>query len=537
MNSVLFRCDASLLIGSGHVIRCRTLARELARGGIDVVFVCRRQPGDLIDLLAQEFRVLILPEQSLWPCGELNGRALYGSWLGCSQELDADQCSSVIAASGLQSIAWMVVDHYGIDSVWETQLLEKLGSGFSFKLLAIDDLADRPHQADLLLDQNFVGAEPEQRYTGLLPEQCRTFLGPHYALLGSEYARLHALVPDRTELQRVLVFFGGVDLDNLTGRALQALMTPEFAHVAVDVVLGHQSPHREVVAEMVTRRPLCNLHDSLPSLAGLIARADLAIGACGSTAWERACLGLPTLVVALAANQLPFAEALDEAGYLSFLGDAAKVDVGQLVDALKARLAGQWPPERSIELTDGFGASRLALAMLGSRGPISLRRVDSRDEALLLKWANDPEVRANSFSHDSISPADHHKWFHKGLGDPNRLLLIAMSSDGCPIGQIRFDRTLATGPSGADEALIGLSLEQCARGCGLAVPLVSLGLQAMEQQWGSNTHAVAEVLSSNAASNACFERSGFVLDAVPTTVPSRDMKRWRWCSKGSSNVA
>jgi len=292
VTSILFRCDASLSIGSGHVMRCRTLARELQRRGTAVTFLCRRQPGDLIGLLEQEFRVLALPEQPLAACEGLEGRDLYGAWLGCSQDTDAAQCLQALAEAGITSARWLVADHYGLDARWEAQLLAGLaGADAHPKLLVIDDLADRPHQADLLLDQNFFGEATEQRYQGLVSPQCCQLLGPHYALLGPEYAQLHPLVPPRTELRRVLVFFGGVDPANLTGRTLEALMDQALADLAVDVVLGLQSPHRQAVEQLVARRPHTTLQGPLPSLAGLIARADLAIGAGGATTWERACLG------------------------------------------------------------------------------------------------------------------------------------------------------------------------------------------------------------------------------------------------------
>jgi RimJ/RimL family protein N-acetyltransferase len=393
----------------------------------------------------------------------------------------------------------------------------------------IDDLADCSHQAVLLVDQNFFGEATEQRYQGLVSLQCRQLLGPHYALLGPEYAQLHPMVPPRTELRRVLVFFGGVDPANLTGRALQALMDPALAHLAVDVVLGLQSPHRQAVAELVDRRPHTTLHDPLPSLAGLIARADLAIGAGGATTWERACLGIPSLVVVIAANQLPFAQTLDEAGQLQLLGDAASVSVEQIREAVAAVLQAPWPLSSGHGLTDGWGAARLATAMLGPQLPLQLRPATASDEALLLRWANDPQVRANSFSSSPIAPADHKRWFQAGLTDSNRLLLIASDVNGCPLGQIRFDRQPPTSGSGLHEALIDLSLDRCARGHGLATELVRLGLQAMESHWGPSTEAVAEVLDGNTASQATFARAGFAIDAVPAAPPlSRPATRWRW---------
>jgi RimJ/RimL family protein N-acetyltransferase len=362
-----------------------------------------------------------------------------------------------------------------------------------------------------------------------MPEHCRQLLGPHYALLGPEYAQLHPLLPPRTELHRVLVFFGGVDHANLTGRALGALMDPALSHLAVDVVLGLQSPHRQAVAELVARRPQTTLHNPLPSLAGLIARADLAIGAGGATTWERACLRLPSLVVAIAANQLPFALALGQAGQLQLLGDAASVSVEQIREAVAEALQAPWPLSSSHGLTDGWGVARLATGMLGPQLHLQLRPATASDEALLLRWANDPQVRANSFSPAPIAPADHQRWFQAGLADANRLLLIACDASGCPLGQIRFDRQPPNDTSGPHEALIDLSLDRCARGHGLATELVRVGLQAMESHWGPSTEAVAEVLDGNATSQATFARAGFVNDAVPAAPPPyRPATRWRW---------
>ena len=528
MTRIIIRCDASLMIGSGHVMRCRTLARELQRRGAEVTFLCRRQPGDLINLLEPEFAVLALPEQTLAACEGLEGRDLYSSWLGCTQQQDAAQCLEVLADAGINGASWLVADHYGLDARWEAQLLAGLsGSDAAPKLLVIDDLADRPHQADLLLDQNFFGEATGQRYQNLVSQQCRQLLGPHYALLGLEYAQLHPLVPARTELLRVLMFFGGVDLSNLTGRALEALMDPALADLSVDVVLGLHSPHRRKVEELVALRPNTTLHEPLPSLAGLIARADLAIGAGGATTWERACLGLPSLVVAIAANQLPFAKALDQAGHLQLLSDGASVTAEQIRFALLARMTEPKPEKASPALTDGWGAPRLAMAMLGPQGAISLRLAIAADEALLLQWANDPQVRVNSFSPEPIAPDDHHRWFQKGLSDPNRLLLIATAVDGCPIGQIRFDRQ----PANPSEAAVDLSLDRCARGNGLAAALIRLGLQAMEQSWGPTVEVLAEVLGSNTASNACFARVGFTADSEllsDSSPPPRSVNRWRW---------
>ena len=559
MTHIVFRCDASLLMGSGHVIRCRTLARELNLRGAEITFLCRRKPGDLIKLLEQEFAVLALPERPLASSqmadGQvLEGRALYGEWLGCSQDQDSADCLEALHAAERSEVQWLVVDHYGLDASWQCQLLEGLGrnpgadaGSKAPRILVIDDLADRPHQADILLDQNFFGEATHQRYQGLLPPKCTQLLGPHYALLEAEYTQLHPLLPPRTELRRVLVFFGGVDSANFTAQALEALMEPELAHLAVDVVLGLQSPHRQAVAELVSRRPDTTLHGPLPSLAGVIARADLAIGAGGATTWERACLGLPSMVVAIATNQWPFAEVLDQASHLQLLGSSSTVSARRIHQALQAALEQPWPRPSGSSLSDGWGARRVVAAALGASGPLQLRQANAMDEDLLLRWANDPQVRVHSFSPEQISPDHHNTWFKAGLDNPNRLHLIATDSGGCPLGQLRFDRNQNSHKSESGEALIALSLDRCVRGQRLAGELVRKCLQLMQKHWGPETEVVAEVFMDNQASQATFARAGFVADGVVarnsnSAVPplTRNAMRWRWfpvTSPGSGRPA
>lgn len=356
-------------------MRCRTLARELQRRGAAVTFLCRRQPGDLISLLVQEFAVLALPEQPLAAYEGLQGRDLYSAWLGCSQDTDAAQCLEALAQAGITSASWLVADHYGLDARWQAQLLTGLaGADAHPKLLVIDDLADRPHQADLLLDQNFFGDATEQRYQGLVPPHCRQLLGPHYALLGPEYAQLHPLVPPRTELRRVLVFFGGVDPANLTARALEALMDPALGHLAVDVVLGLQSPYRSVVERLVACRPYTNLHGPLQSLAGLIARADLAIGAGGATTWERCCLGLPSILVVCAHNQKKISEEIAKFGAGVVFCPTVKLgaDVLEQVVALCHDTNKLLHMScRAEQICDGLGVSRASKEIIPTPSNIS----------------------------------------------------------------------------------------------------------------------------------------------------------------------
>lgn len=499
MIRILFRCDASLSIGSGHVIRCRTLARELQQLGAEILFLCRRQPGDLIALLEKDFRVLPLPEQTLTVCDGLRDRDLYSAWLGCSQSQDADDCLMALSSGGVGNIDWLVVDHYGLDSIWHSHVLKSFAGSTNFKTLVIDDLADRPHQADLLLDQNFFSTAMDDRYRDLIPSGCIQLLGPHYALLGPEYPQFRTLVPVRKELKRVLVFFGGADSDNLTGRALQALTDPALAHLSVDVVLGHQSLHRQVVQELVDQRQFTTLHSSLPTLAALIARADLAIGGGGATTWERACLRLPSLVVAVAANQLPFAQALADVGHHYLFGQSANVTV-EYIRSVLLSLLDKFPPEFSTSyVTDGFGASRVASTMLGYEATsIDLRSASSGDKDLLLYWHNNLKLDPHISGSELVDMPINNELNIVDFDDPNQICLIVTAPNHCPIGYVKFYRQSVQLNSCIDKVDVSFLLDRSSYDYGLISEVIRRAFSVKEKLWGPTSDDTGKIITNSA---------------------------------------
>ncbi len=515
---VVFRCDASLRIGSGHVMRCRSLARALRRRGVAITFLCRRQPGDLIALLEQEFPVLVLPEcpqaagESHKEGQPLSGRALYAAWLGCSEEQDATESLAALADAPLPPPAWLVLDHYGLGSPWQQRMQEGLRQavGSAPAVLVLDDLADRVHQASLLMDANRLDHAAPDPYRDLLPEACTTLLGPAYALLDPLYPTLQPLLPARSQLSRVLVFFGGIDIANHAAVALRALSHPRLLHLAVDVVVGATAPHRADLESRVLQRPNTSLHVGLPSLVGLMARADLALGAAGTASWERACLGLPCLVVPVADNQEQGARALDAAGVarcLDFQAPADPVDtleqaLLELLDAPDALLAMS---EACLQLGDGRGLARVVTALLGPSPGLRLRLAQAADLWLYHWWASDPQVRRQSFNSDPIPLAQHRRWFAGRLNSPLALLRVLEDGDGLPLGQIRFERTAETDA----RAVIGVSLDRLARGRGLAPPLLELGLAELARCWGDGCEAYGEVRADNPASCRAFLGAGF----------------------------
>jgi UDP-2,4-diacetamido-2,4,6-trideoxy-beta-L-altropyranose hydrolase len=278
---------------------------------------------------------------------------------------DADETARALAPF---SCDWLVIDHYAIDAAWQRLLARAFPQT---RRLVIDDLADRPHDCDLLLDTS----QPDgaERYRALVPARCQLLLGPQFALLRPQFVTARAQArPRRGEIGRVLVFFGGSDPDGLTEQTLSALaqVAPQ---VAVDVVLGRNmsTAQRRQVEQVCAQLGQAALHIDVADMAALMARADLALGAAGVTTWERACLGLPTLAITVAENQRGVVAAAVQRGILTWLGDAREITVEKLVQALRA--AWQNPQtlaeqsRRALEWVDGEGTGRLCAAMVTSR--------------------------------------------------------------------------------------------------------------------------------------------------------------------------
>lgn len=334
MLSVAIRVDASIQIGTGHVMRCLTLAEALRARGASCQFICQAHPGNLINFIRErDFEVCeLLPEDD---------------WI-----IDAEQTKSNI---GNKYLDWLVVDHYGLDARWESELRP-----LCHKLMVIDDLADREHLCDLLIDQNY---EEERRYSEFVPSDCHLLLGPRYALLRSEYAEYRARKSfGANSVKRVLVFFGGSDPLDLSGMALRALSNQRFREIKVDVVVGSNYLHYDSLMQLALIRGKTEVHQPRTHLADLMASADIGIGAGGVTNWERLCLGLPSLVVVMAENQAYISELLSRRGVIRLMGKSGDVTEDSIGYALHDEIESLSFVSRSakgMELCDGFGVARV----------------------------------------------------------------------------------------------------------------------------------------------------------------------------------
>ena len=353
---VAFRADASLAIGTGHVMRCLTLADALRMHGAQSVFLSRDHVGHLHQVVqARGYPLLSLGGRDEAPAEP--STTPYVNWLGVDPQCDADDTRTRLA--GL-SVDWLVVDHYGLDAAWEHALRPVCG-----RIMALDDLANRNHAVDALLDHNLGKAEAD--YETLVSASCKLMLGPRYALVRSKFSALRAESLSRRgqgRLRKLLVTMGGVDLENATGALLEALnQWRPSVDLEVTVVMGPTAPWRDQVVQQARRlsfptEVLVNVQD----MEDLMHDADLAIGAAGSTSWERCCLGLPTLQLVLAENQRPIANALSRAGAAHLLERAdLGASLGTVIDQLvrdPAQLLCM--SSAAAKVVDGLGAERVA---------------------------------------------------------------------------------------------------------------------------------------------------------------------------------
>lgn len=355
--NIAIRVDSSLIIGTGHVMRCLTLAEELRDKGVGILFICREHPGNLCEMLEEDdFRVVRLDsgQGGESETGDAQQPA-HASWLGVEQASDAKQTIAIL--QGNAPWDWVIVDHYALDYRWESAM-----RSVADKIMVIDDLADRKHDCELVLDQNYFPA-PETRYHGLLPEKCKKLFGPEYALLRSEFRQARAFCRMRGNgIVRVLVYFGGNDPDNLTGMALKVLGRQKLKHLLVDAVVGPNNPHLENLKKQAQTRHGTRLHIQPASFVELMLRADFCIGAGGTTTWERLCLGLPSQVISTAANQVEVSRELSRLGRICYLGHKSNVTENDIFDGIFSFMRGG--PNNSFDscntfTVDGCGSERV----------------------------------------------------------------------------------------------------------------------------------------------------------------------------------
>lgn len=490
---IAFRVDASMQIGTGHVMRCLTLADGLAGDDTTIHFICRYLPTGLEKLLRDKgFNVSILPVSEK---SKEEFPLAHSDWLGVSQEMDAEATLALIQKQGYD---WLIVDHYALDFRWGKKIRPAVK-----KIMAIDDLADRQHDCDVLLDQNLY-ANQEIRYKDRIPSQCKTLIGPRYALLRKEFAEYRKRVkPREGKVTRILVFFGGVDANDFTTKTIMALSRITKHNFSVDVVIGEQHPNKLEIMTLCQRLAY-SCHVQTNRMAELIANADFSIGAGGGTVWERACLMLPTLSIPIAQNQIKQLVDLALTG-VSYSFDAEnytleeiKMHTELLLDNSSLR---NLLSTRSADTVDGNGVYRVVQA-LRSEIEVNLRQAGALDEEYLFEWRNHPKIREVSFDKNVITWDQHHCWFSALLTNSQKVLLIGEYKKQ-PLGVVRFDLQ-------NDSAEISIYLVQENESNGLGLPLIRSAEKWIREHRSGIKKLNANVLESNTLSQNFFIKAGYI---------------------------
>jgi UDP-2,4-diacetamido-2,4,6-trideoxy-beta-L-altropyranose hydrolase len=341
-------------------MRCLTVASGLRERGVNIHFVCREHDGDLCDFIeGRGFMVHRLPVSPLWaPSPDVVPHA---SWLGATWQEDSEQTIAAIEA-GCVIPDWLVVDHYAIDERWESSLRRSVRH-----IMAVDDLADRRHDCDILLDDNILPGI-KIRYDNLVPANCKLLLGEKYVSLRDEFLELRRNAKFRTgPVRRVLVSFGGVDVDNYTGWVIVGLINAGLGGLAVDVVVGAQNPNRSMIQSICSTHGF-DVHVQTDRIAYLMNVADLAIGSAGYTAYEFAAMKLPAILIPLSDVQTKFSKELEGRGVASVLAikrDTPCQDVsGAILAVINSQALRASMSRACARFIDGKGRVRVVNELL-----------------------------------------------------------------------------------------------------------------------------------------------------------------------------
>tara|TARA_R110002050_G_scaffold276248_6_gene421451 strand:+ start:751 stop:2313 length:1563 start_codon:yes stop_codon:yes gene_type:complete len=440
MKTIVFRADASPVLATGHIMRCLTLAQALklkfplAR----IIFISNLLPNNLTAKLMQlSVELIALPfdiDSTDW-----------------RQKDDARACIRAITSQVLTintTIDLLIIDHYLIDWRWQEEFKK-----YYKKLLVIDDLANRKHLADFLLDQTL--NRQANDYLSLVPPYCQLLLGKKFILLRDEFKQLipnakqkrtqAKTIKNTISIRNILVNLGGLDNTNLNRVIIKALIeykeTTCNHELTVDIIMASHSPHVENIKALTTEHYWLTLTTDCNQMSTKILNADLAIGACGTTAWERCCLGLPTLAIVLADNQKEVNKNLAKKKAIISLGNYQTLTEKAIIDAIYS-LESQ--PDKYLSLIkhsfnscDGMGVQRVLTRL--SLPEVTLKSASIDDLSIMFHWQSTPEIRLFSRNTKAIKYEEHERWFLSSISMKHRHMYMICSA-GKKLGILRLDK-------------------------------------------------------------------------------------------------
>lgn len=480
---LIIRADGDSKIGTGHIMRCIALAQGWQDQGGEVTFISRCESVSLKERIQSE------------------GFGFIGLDHVCPDSSDLGNTLSILNNGGADRKDWLVLDGYHFTPDYQKAIRDA-----GIHLLVIDDMNHLPHyHADILLNQNIHA--PDLHYH--CDEDTTLLLGTRYVLLRREFLKYREFkrqIPDRAK--NILVTLGGADPNNVTLKVIEALILLDEADISVRIIIGPANPHQEIL-----RKAIASAHFEVELLINplnvpeLMAWADMAISAGGSTCWELAFMGVPMITFILAENQIPVAEGIAKEGFAINLGGfegfntkTTSYEIYSLIQSKERRLNMAQKGKTGIK-----GTSREILYDILLSSMISIRPVQEYDCELIWKWANDPDVLAASFCSDVIPLKDHKIWFYSKLNDPCSNQYIGYNKDKQPIGQIRFDKVEER------EYEIDISIDKLFRARGYGTTLIRHAICALNNNLELDV-IHAHVKFNNRASRNVFIKAGFISD-------------------------
>ena len=342
-----------------------------------------------------------------------------------------------------------------------------------------------------------------------------------YAMIGEEYVKLSKSSKRKTEVKKLLIYYGGGDNSLLVEKTILALVEIKTRSIECDIVIGENTIIKKEIKEIIKQSENIRVHSRVHSLADLMYCADLAIGACGTTSIERLCLGLGSIVVTTAENQLNLAKALESEKLIYLIGKSEMATMAVIKRKLNEVIATADEEELNMpKISDGYGVNRIVNAMSGISRDCNLREVQKTDQEILLFWSNEYTTRKNSFNRERIPRKIHRRWFLDMIDNKNTNMYIMEDKDGCPLAQIRFDRDKNEGYK------ISISVDYAARGYGIGSQLLKRGLRYHQEKETGPYKYYAEVIKTNRKSLNLFHSQGFrkVAESGESVILYRDTK-------------
>ena len=506
MKQIAIRVDASTRMGTGHVMRCITLAKKLKENNCRIIFLSKQHNGHLNSFIeASGFELISLSK----PINNIDNEQDDKHWLGCHFQDDANECiQKLLQVIEIPKIDLLIVDHYSLDYQWQTQLLPHCK-----KIMVIDDLANRKHLGDILLDQTY--GRVKQDYQKLVPKECNLLLGQSFILLRDEFYQNRELAKEnrfnkalqtqskQNKHNKVLISLGGTDPDNMASQILSWLIKNNTANneLSVCLVASATSHFLDGLQSLTQAHSWINIVTQPPSMAALMLDATIAIGSSGATAWERCCLGLPTLSIISAANQQLVSHNLQAAGAIINLGWFSELTETGFNNALNTLLYNQQQYQKmvshSFACCDGLGVNKVVKRVMQTITTIELRLATTKDKEIVFEWQSDKSIRQYFKQPTTPTWAEHCHWFENNLSNAKSSLYLIYYNDTA-VGTLRLDENKP------HEYEVSILISISAQGKGIALAALNKIPQLKE-------HGLffADIHHRNVNSYHVFKKAGF----------------------------